>query len=80
MELDYECSEHSDTKLFVNDIIKEIPNMSKEELEGIKKCIEEDNKVTYVERAQKLMDVIHGDFAIFTYIAASINLKRYETI
>lgn len=74
METKYE---YSDATPLVADLIKDMRNMSKEELEGIKKCIEEDESVTNHKHSKKSANVIHEDYAIFSYIAACANLERF---
>lgn len=62
---------------FIKEFMKEMEQFSKEELEGVMKCIESDTNVTYGERARGgFVDVIHGTAAILVYLKANSLLKR----
>lgn len=63
---------------FVKEFIKEMKNLGKEELEGVKRCIENDSHVTYGERCRSgFVDVIHSDEAICVYMMADKLLEKY---
>lgn len=75
METEYKCN----TKFFLELLFSEMETYSKEELEGIKKCIEEDKNVTHPISEQGRMafkDVICTDAAILTYLKADLLLNR----
>lgn len=65
-------SEHLHVGFSMQTLIKEMKKFSKEELQGLIKCIEQDSSVTYAERVRGgYEDVIHGDANIIAYMMAS---------
>ena len=62
----------------IREFVKEMKNFSKEELEGVKSCIENDKNVTYKERSRGgYVDSIHGDHVVCVYLMADFLLKKY---
>lgn len=60
----------------IRQFIKEMKDFTKEELEGVINCIENDPNVTYGERSRGgFTDVIHGNEAICVYTMARCLLR-----
>lgn len=63
----------------IRQFIKEMKDFTREELEGVKHCIENDTNVTYKERVRGgFKDVIHNDSAICVYTMACCLLDNYS--
>lgn len=73
MEAEFMCDKSFD----VREYIKEMKNLTIEELKGVIHCIENDSSVTYSEKVSGgFKKVIHGDEAICVYAMASCLLSK----
>lgn len=78
MELKYDYVPYSNEMLV--DLVREMENLSIEELEGIKRCIESDCEVFYPGRGcNTFIKAIHGDAAILVWTKAEYLLRSKRT-
>lgn len=67
------------SKQTIIDFMKQMDNFTKEQLEGVMNCIENDLQVTYKDNSKRgSKTIIHGDLATLVYLKASILLRAKQ--